>query len=138
MNHPSRSFRRSCRFPSNLSAIPLFEDWIEAADFPDGTLRNRVKLAGEEVLDNLIRHAAPLSAGLIWARLGISGRNATLSFRFRSAAFRDFARSGGKPRAVYDSRDGRWRGLGLFMIASLSARVRCRCGWILDRVDAEF
>ena len=134
----SRVRKHSSAFPSTALAVPLFEDWLERSEFPDAGLRDRVKLAGEEILDNLIRHSRLSPDSKIRVLLRVLGRDVTLSFFFRSSAFREFAWSGGAPRAVYDSKERRWRGLGLFMIDSLAENVRYRAGVIKDRIDASF
>lgn len=124
--------------PEGPLAVPLFEDWLDTVSFSDRKLEDRVKLAGEEILDNLIRHSGPLAGGSLRIELRVDAQTARLTFHFRSAAFRRFARSGGTPKADYDARDRRWRGLGLFMIGYLTRRVAYHTGLQGDRIEAEF
>ncbi len=126
------------RLPGNREAIPAFEDWLDRAAVPDSRLRDRIRLAGLEILDNLIRHSGPLEGNVIRATLSFRAGGARLAFSFRSERFRAFARGGRNPRVGYDIEDGRWRGLGLVMVAFLTLHVRYVSDARSDRVEAEF
>ncbi len=138
MTPPPRPARRKASFPGDASAVPRFEDWLDGAEFADSRLRDRVRLAGLEILDNLIRHARPLEGDSIRASISLRGAGARLVFSFRSERFRSFARGGKNPRVGYDIEDGRWRGLGLVMVAFLTLHVRYVSDARSDRVEAEF
>lgn len=135
---PPDSRASSIRLPGDASAVPRFEDWLDRAAIPDPRLRDRVRLAGLEILDNLIRHAGPLDGGSIRASLRLRAGGGRLVFSFRSDKFRSFARGGKNPRTGYDIEDGRWRGLGLVMVAFLTLHVRYVSDARSDRVEAEF
>ena len=139
MHTKSRARRRQITLPDDPSAVPRFEDWLDTVVFRDSRLKNQVKLAGEELLDNLIRHAQPFEGGRVRAALRLrENGSASLTFSFRSEKFRAFAQGGGSPRVGYNIEDGRWRGLGLVMIGFLARRVRYLAGSRGDRVVAEF
>ncbi len=134
---------RSAVLPADPEAVPAFEDWLDTIPPTRPSLGNRIRLAGGEILDNIVRHSRP-AGGLIRVRLRASGDSARLSFSFRSESFRDFvrngpdARNGSIARTAYDPGSRRWRGLGLVMIARLTDDVRYRSGWPKDRIVAEF
>lgn len=138
MTDPSKSPGFSTRLPGDRSAIPRFEDWLDRASIPDPRLRDRVRLAGLEILDNLIRHSGPLEGGSVRTSLRVRAGGARLVFSFRSDKFRSFARGGKNPRTGYNIEDGRWRGLGLVMVAFLTLHVRYVSDARSDRVEAEF
>lgn len=138
MESPPHPSNRTASFPGDASAVPFFEDWLDGAEFTDTRLRDRVRLAGLEILDNLIRHASPLEGDVIRASLRLRGEGARLVFSFRSEKFRSFARGGRNPRVGYNIEDGRWRGLGLVMVAFLALHVRYISDARGDRVEAEF
>ena len=138
MDSPPRPPRRTASFPGDPSAVPFFEDWLDGAEITDARLRDRVRLAGLEILDNLIRHASPLEGDVIRASVRFRAGGARLIFSFRSEKFRSFARGGKNPRVGYNIEDGRWRGLGLVMVAFLALHVRYVSDARGDRVEAEF
>lgn len=138
VNEISISRRLSTRLPDDPAAVPDFEDWLEAAEFSDTRLRDRVRLAGLEILDNLIRHSSPLEGRVIRVSLRISTGSARLVFSFRSEKFRSFAHERRNPRSGYNIEDGRWRGLGLVMVAFLTRHVRYVSDRRSDRVEAYF
>lgn len=111
---------------------------MDRAAIPDPRLRDRVRLAGLEILDNLIRHASPLEGDSIRVSLRLRSGGGRLVYSFRSEKFRSFSRGGKNPRTGYDIEDGRWRGLGLVMVAFLTLHVRYVSDARSDRVEAEF
>lgn len=135
---PPQSCGFQTRLPGDASAIPRFEDWLDRAAIPDPRLRDRVRLAGLEILDNLIRHASPLEGDTVRTSLRLRAGGGRLVFSFRSEKFRSFSRGGKNPRTGYDIEDGRWRGLGLVMVGFLTLHVRYVSDRRSDRVEAEF
>lgn len=138
MTDPSTALQVWIRLPDTPEAIPRFEAWLDAAPCSDPRLRDRVRLAGLEILDNLIRHSSPLEGRTLRVSLRLRAGGARLVFSFRSEKFRSFARGGKNPRTGYNIEDGRWRGLGLVMVAFLTLHVRYVSDRRSDRVEAVF
>lgn len=157
-----RSAEASDVLVASAAGILDFEEFIDSAAFLSHDERNRLKLAGGEIFDNLIRHAPPLEGGSVAVRCARRpGARPVLAFYFRSPAFADFAASsscgrtedGGAPEAeaagpgdlaktededemapFFDPLIGRWRGIGLRMCRNLSRSLLLRSGSRMDRI----
>lgn len=149
---------------ATVAGILDFEAFVDSLDFLDSQEVMRVKLAGGEIFDNLVRHAAPLAQSAILARCSRrSGRALVLAFYFKSPGFSRFAASaaegridacldeeGGpsdsleacandsKAEPFFDPLIGRWRGIGLRMCRNLTSSFLLRSGSLLDRIFLEF
>ena len=140
--------RRSSRFNATVvleaspATIPRFEDFVDGLGFLSPAERNRLKLAGGEILDNIIKHASPLAARRIQARASRSGDSILLGFFFRSPGFAAFASSDGPwstdAEPLFDPSHRRWRGIGLLMCRNLAKKVAFRPGASMDRIFLEF
>jgi anti-sigma regulatory factor (Ser/Thr protein kinase) len=117
-----------------------FELFVDGLDFLSGSERNRLKLAGSEVLDNIVKHAKPIHRCRIRARAALRGDSILLGFYFRASDFAAFA--GGPWSAdaepLFDPERRRWRGLGLVMCRNLARKVTFRPGEMMDRIFLEF
>jgi hypothetical protein len=77
---------------ASAAGILDFEEFIDSVAFLSNDERNRLKLAGGEIFDNLIRHAPPLEGGSVVLRCARRpGARPVLAFYFRSPVFADFA-----------------------------------------------
>lgn len=147
---------------ASAAGILDFEEFIDSVAFLSQDERNRLKLAGGEIFDNLIRHAPPLEGGSVVLRCARRpGARPILAFYFRSPAFADFAAcsscgrtedlatpdaeaagSDSLPKAeaedemapFFDPLIGRWRGIGLRMCRNLSSSLLLRSGPRMDRI----
>ena len=147
---------------ASAAGILDFEEFIDSVSFLSQDERNRLKLAGGEIFDNLIRHAPPLEGGSVVLRCARRpGTGPLLAFYFRSPVFADFAACsscgrtedgtaagtqaaahGEQPRTdaedemapFFDPLIGRWRGIGLRMCRNLSASLLLRSGPRMDRI----
>lgn len=120
------------------TAVLDFEAFADGLDFLGGRERGRVKLAGEEILDNLIHHASPLGEGRITIRAARRKSGIVLAFFFRSPAFGCFAEDCGDAEPLFDPEHHRWRGIGLRMCNNLSRSITMRPGTVLDRIFLSF
>ncbi|MGO8696072.1 MAG: hypothetical protein ACLQMF_20600 [Rectinemataceae bacterium] len=142
----SSSSRRGARGRSEatlvLRAAPAsvldFEDFVEALGFLGRRERNRLKLAGDEILDNLVRHSAPLEGGGIIVRAARRKDRIVLNFFFRSPGFATFAASCGDPLPLFDEHHRRWRGIGMVMCRNLAISIRLVPGSLVDRIFMVF
>jgi len=100
--------------------------------------RNRLKLAGEEILDNLIHHASPIEGDLIAIRAARRRSGIVLGFYFRSPAFACFVGDSSCPEPLFDAAHRRWRGIGLRMCNNLCRRIALRPGTTVDRIFLAF
>jgi len=145
---------------ASAAGILDFEEFIDSVAFLSHDERNRLKLAGGEIFDNLVRHAPPLEGGSVVLRCARRhGARPVLAFYFRSPVFADFAAcsscgrtegwtaaeaagTGDRPRAeaedemapFFDPLIGRWRGIGLRMCRNLSRSLLLRSGPRMDRI----
>lgn len=137
-----------------------FESFIDGVDFLDARLRDRMKLAGSEIFDNLVRHARPLELDVVIVRVAIHGDKPYLSFYFKSKVFAPFAAcsecgkvgpdaalevdsealAGNLETSVpfFDPIIGRWRGIGIRMCRYLSRSLLLRAGSRIDRIYIAF
>jgi anti-sigma regulatory factor (Ser/Thr protein kinase) len=127
---------------AGLSSILRFEDFVDALAFLSPGERNRLKLAGGEILDNIVKHASPVDFGRIRARASLRGSTILLGFYFRAPGFAAFAGENGPESAfsepLFDPARRRWRGIGLLMCRNLARRVAFRPGESMDRIFLEF
>jgi hypothetical protein len=127
------------------ASILAFEDFVDGLGFLTGPERDRLMLAGGEILDNIVKHAPPAGRGRIRARVSRGGGAAAptvlLGFFFRAPGFAAFASDeslGAAPEPLFDPAHRRWRGIGLVMCRNLARRVRFRPGELMDRIFLEF
>jgi len=121
-----------------LEADPLsvfdFERFVDSLSFLENRTRMRVKLAGEEILDNIIRHAPPIDGRGIAIRVASRGDATFLGFYFRSSSFANFAARCQDFTPLFDPAHRRWRGIGLIMCRNLVGRITLRPGTLVDRI----
>lgn len=120
------------------ASVLAYEEFIDGLGFLSSRERNRLKLAGEEILDNLLRHSAPLEGGVIAIRAALRPDGPALSFYFRSAGFAVFVSSYGAPLPIFDPFHRRWRRIGMVMCRNLATSIRFRPGSIADRIFLRF
>jgi len=136
-----RGEESSIRLAPVPESIPAFEDFVEALPFPSTRERARLKLAGDEILDNIVRHAAPLERRRVFVRAARRGGSPYLLFFFRSSsptAFADFAAGYPAAAPLFDPARRRWRGMGLLMCRNLAEKVTVRHGAVMDRIILAF
>jgi hypothetical protein len=138
---------------AKTASILDFERFVDETLFLSERDRCRLKIAGGEIFDNIVKHAAPISRGRVIARM--ARRKALgsllLGFYFRSPRFESFAEAAssadaaaaadaatGEPKPLFDPAHRRWRGIGLVMSRNLARRVRFRHGKAMDRIYLEF
>ena len=140
---------------ASAAGILDFEEFIDSLPFLSVAERNRLKLSGGEIFDNLIRHAEPLEGGTIIVRCARRPTGLVLAFYFRSPAFASFAACSSCGKAepdlllagssasstgddemapFFDPLIGRWRGIGLRMCRNLSTSLVLRAGPRMDRI----
>jgi hypothetical protein len=141
---------------ASAAGIFDFEAFIESVPFLSPDERNRFKLAGGEIFDNLIRHAEPLAEGEVIVRCARRADGLILAFYFKSPTFGPFAACSSCGRAepdaalgldpsslpdsdaemapFFDPLIGRWRGIGIRMCKNLSSSLLLRAGPRLDRI----
>jgi anti-sigma regulatory factor (Ser/Thr protein kinase) len=133
---------RSVSLEATPASILEFEDFVDSLDILSPKDRNRLKLAGGEILDNIVKHATPLESRGIEARASRSGGSILLAFYFRSPSFAVFAGEDGPwsvyPEPLFDPAHRRWRGMGLLMCRNLAKRLVFRPGESMDRIFLEF
>ena len=132
---------------ARTAAVMDFEDFVDALGFLSRAERDRLKLAGGEILDNIVKHASPVAGpssggiGRIAVRAARRAGSPGLAFYFRSPAFSAFAASSASELAtkpLFDPAHRRWRGIGLVMCRNLARRVVFRPGEDMDRIFLEF
>lgn len=129
------------RLPPVPESVPAFEDFADGLLFLSPRERARIKLAGDEILDNIIRHSSPLERRRIAIRAARRGGNPYLFFFFRSSpgtAFADFAQGYPDHEPLFDPTRRRWRGMGLRMCRNLAKSVAARHGSAMDRIILAF
>jgi hypothetical protein len=124
-------------------SVPAFEDFVDGLGFLSARERDRLKLAGDEILDNIVRHSAPVERRRILARAARRGGAPRLMFFFRSAlasapSFADFATSQPDTAPLFDPVRRRWRGMGLIMCRNLAEKIAVRHGAMMDRIFLSF
>jgi hypothetical protein len=132
---------------ARTAAVMDFEDFVDSLGFLSIAERDRLKLAGGEILDNIVKHASPVAGtspgetGRIVVRAARRGGSPSLAFYFRSPSFSAFAASSASELAtkpLFDPAHRRWRGIGLVMCRNLARRVVFRPGEAMDRIFLEF
>ena len=119
-------------------SVLTFEDFVDGLPFLSTRARDRIKLAGDEILDNILRHASPENSHGIHVRVARRVRSTILAFHFRAPLFAAFAASYGDFEPLFDPAHRRWRGLGLVMCHNLARKVSFRSGEMVDRIFLEF
>jgi hypothetical protein len=140
-DRPARGNERDLVLEARPSAVFDFEDFAESLDFLPPLERGRLKVAGSEILDNIVKHASPLEGGALRVRAALRGPAVLLSFYFRSPNFAAFAEGDWAAAAsepLFDPAHRRWRGIGLVMCRNLARKVCFRPGSSLDRIFLEF
>jgi anti-sigma regulatory factor (Ser/Thr protein kinase) len=120
------------------SGIFAFERFIARLPFVKPTELNRIKLAGDEIFDNLLRHAAPLMGGTATVRVARRGRDLYLQFFFKSSSFAAYAARVRDHEPIFDHQARRWHGMGLRMTRNLTSSLRFRAGDHCDRIIIRF
>lgn len=137
-----RKTERTIALVAEPGSIGLFEDFVDGLGFLSPGERNRLKLAGGEILDNIVKHAAPVKSRKVYARAAARSTSVLLGFFFHSSTFASFAGMGGPLSAqaepLFDPAHRRWRGIGLLMCRNLARRVAFRPGRFMDRIFLEF
>jgi hypothetical protein len=128
-----------------LEALPpsilAFEDFVAGLGFLTPRERDRLTLAGGEILDNIVKHSFPVERRHIVARVRRGSRSILLGFYFRAHSFAAFAAEdtlNASPEPLYDPAHRRWHGIGLVMFRNLARRVAFRPGELMDRIFLEF
>jgi hypothetical protein len=140
-----RPRRREAEATARLAPVPrsvqAFEDFVDGLGFLSERERARLKLAGDEILDNIVRHSAPVERRRILARVARRGGAPRLMFFFRSSparSFAEFASSSPDTAPLFDPVRRRWRGMGLLMCRNLAEAIAFRHGSMMDRVFLSF
>jgi hypothetical protein len=137
-----RRRKRAVSLAAKPPSILDFEDFIEGLDFLAELERDRLKIAGGEILDNVIKHGSPVFRRRIDARATLHGDAILLAFYFRSPGFAAFAHGAvaraGAAKPFFDPTLRRWRGIGLVMCRNLASKLRFRPGETVDRIFLEF
>lgn len=140
-----RRAEASTRLTADREGFFAFEAFIDGLPFLSPREAAAMKLAGGELLDNLIRHASPLEAGAITLRAARRGSGAYLAFFFKSPRFGTYAANSADSGAYgeatapfFDPLIGRWRGIGLHMCKNLSSSLYLRAGSSVDRIYVSF
>jgi hypothetical protein len=139
---PGRPSERTLALHAESSSILRFEEFANSLAFLSPAERNRLKLAGGEILDNIVKHAAPTGRRMVRIRAARRGCAVVLAFYFRSPSFAAFAGVGGAGPAeaepLFDPAHRRWRGIGLLMCRNLARKLSFRPGEAMDRIYLEF
>lgn len=136
---PRRRIAEATAFlAAGREGVFAFEAFTEALLFLDRRERARLKLAGGEIIDNLIRHAAPLDRGIVAIRAARRGASVYLCFFFKSPTFAAYADRCVDHEPVYDRSARRWHGMGLRMCRNLSTSLHLRAGSRCDRIIIRF
>jgi hypothetical protein len=123
------------------SSVMGFEGFVDGLGFLSRPERDRLKVAGGEILDNIVKHASPVEGGRVVVRAARRGDSPFLGFYFRSSGFAAFAASSASELAtkpLFDPAHRRWRGIVLVMCRNLARRVVFRPGESTDRIFLEF
>jgi hypothetical protein len=131
----------TARLDAAPASIMAFEDFVDAMEFLKPGERDRILIAGGEILDNIIKHSSPIERRRIVARVHRGKSSILLAFYFRADSFAAFAAEEAlfaAPSPLFDPAHRRWRGIGLVMCRNLARRVSFRPGSIRDRIFLEF
>ena len=143
-----RRHERDIVLPAEGAAVFDFEDFADGLAFLQPLDRRRIKVAGSEILDNIVKHASPLEGGKLRIRASLRDDSILLAFYFRSPGFAAFARgeavkdesseAPGRREPLFDPTRRRWRGIGLVMCRNIARRLTFRPGTLVDRIFLEF
>ncbi len=155
-----RAAERTRTIGARSECIFDFEAFVDSVDFLEDDARNRMKLAGGELFDNLVRHALPLELGVIVTRITRHRSGLFLAFYFKSKAFARYAAGSAHGKVgpdaglevdlpasseaplcslpLFDPIIGRWRGIGIHMCRYLSKSLLLRAGSRIDRIYIAF
>lgn len=133
-----RSAEATLKISVTREKIFALEDFVDSIDFVAANERARLKLAGSEIFDNLVKHSSPIEGGLATVR--VARRRGTLFFlfAFRSPSFAAYAARCFDYEPVFDHHARRWHGMGLRMTRNISSSLSFRSGTLLDRVIIRF
>lgn len=134
----ARAAEATVVLPAERAGILVFEDFVDELDFLEPEEARRLRLAGGEIFDNLVRHAAPLEGGAATLRAARRGGRAQLFFYFKSSRFAAYAARCGDHEPYFDSSSRRWHGMGLRMCRNLARRLVLRAGDLVDRIVLVF
>lgn len=139
----ARAAEATARIPALPAGVFAFERFVDGLAFAGAGERNRLKLAGSEIFDNIMHHATPLEDGTVIVRAARRGGSLFLAFHFKSRTFAAYAASCADEGAdaegpTFDRERRRWRGIGLRMCRNLALSVRFRSGGRLDRIYLRF
>lgn len=130
------------RLRAEASAVLALESFLDGLGFLAPRERDRMKLAGDEILDNLVRHASPIGEGRVLVRAARRRDGPLLGFFFRSEPFASFASLcydlDPLFEPLFDPEDRRWRGIGLHMCRNLTEDICMRHGRLVDRIFLRF
>jgi hypothetical protein len=129
---------RSVTLAARPSSVLGFESFADGLDFLSRAERYRVKIAGGEIIDNIIKHASPVLGFRLRARVRKARGTIALSFFFRAPGFAAFCAGSVEPEPLFDPKRRRWGGLGLVMCRNLARRISFRPGEAMDRIFLEF
>lgn len=119
-------------------AIFELEDFFEGLDFAAPSERSRLKLAGSEIFDNLVKHSSPVEGGSASVRVARRSGVLYLLFAFKSPSFAGYAERVFDYEPIFDHHARRWHGMGLRMTRNLSSSLHFRAGSRLDRIIIRF
>ena len=137
MRRTRRNEATLCIEPSPM-AVFAFEDFIDSIDFLQPHERLHLRLAGEEILDNIIRYSELTEGSRVALRASKRPDGPLLSFYFQSRCFGSFSSNWRDAQPLFDSASGRWRGIGMIMCKNLTLSMRFRHGDLADRVFLRF
>jgi hypothetical protein len=128
---------------ADAASILDYERFVDGLPFLAAGEKCRLKVAGGEIFDNIVKHAAPVRGGRLIARAAhrAGSRYILLGFYFSSKSFDSIAVEAAKmdeAKPVFDPARRRWRGIGLVMCRNLARRVSFRPGETMDRIYLEF
>ncbi len=123
---------------AKTASVLDYESFIDGLAFLSRREHDRLKIAGGEILDNIVRHASPVEEGKVVVRAAKRSGGILLGFFFRSKAFASFASSCGDFVPLFDPGHHRWRGIGLLMCRNLARSVAFRPGEAMDRILLSF
>jgi hypothetical protein len=128
---------------AKTASILGYESFVDDLTFLSERDRCCLKLAGGEIFDNIIKHAAPVRGGRLITRAArrAGSRCILLGFYFSSKSFDSIAVEAAKTeeaKPVFDPTRRRWHGIGLVMCRNLARRVSFRPGETMDRIYLEF
>lgn len=128
---------------AKTASILDFEAFVDSLSFLTGGERDRLKLAGGEIFDNIVKHASPVAGGHLIARAARRSESGSvlLGFYFSSKNFGPIAAESAQEveaKPIFDPAHRRWRGIGLVMCRNLARCVSFRPGEDMDRIYLEF